>query len=327
MEYWTPEEAHARRTQKQQQKAKRELDRRQESRQERKWQTRQRMRPKRERDGNGWTSFVTVNHDCANGLRDELQFGTTLKHMDYLLVQEHRQRGEGLASLKKWFHKAGWDTVADAAHLKDTDPGGGTAVLARGIGLRPLGHPAEEAEGRITMAASSTRGGIVNASVYGISGGGVTAQRRLLNHLIARLMLYGLPFVVGGDWQISPDQLAATGICAVLDADIVRHGVGTNQWSGNELDYFLVSRTLLHDGTWDTEVIDDCAFAPHRLVVFRLKLGTQRAREKRLAQPRLLPVERICGPLPRVTTTIDWRSWPSRMNLDGNNFNNVNSMN
>ncbi len=123
--HWTPEEASDNRDEQLREKAEREKERRAKSRQERKWQIKQHMRPRRERDSTGWTEYAAVNPNCANGVREELQYGTALKYMDFLFIQEHRQRKEGLSGLTNWFIKVGWDMVADPAYTKGSDPGGG----------------------------------------------------------------------------------------------------------------------------------------------------------------------------------------------------------
>ncbi len=94
-------------------------------------------RPKTERR----VTFLTMNANCANRLREEVEAETCLKGADLVLVQELKQQGESLDQLGRWLRGRAWDPVLETAYIKLKKAGGGTGVLARGGGVRPLDPP------------------------------------------------------------------------------------------------------------------------------------------------------------------------------------------
>ncbi len=118
----------------------------------------------------------------------------------------------------------------------------------------------------------------------------------------------GLPFVVGGDWQVPPADIQRSGILDLIDGIIMAAGRATNIQSGNELDYYIVSRVLAHGGA-TAEVDPSGAFSPHVAVRLSLPLIRDEGTTRRLRQPRTLPVNRIVGPLPPPRYSINWKDW------------------
>ena len=89
---------------------------------------------------------------------------------------------------------------------------------------------------------SVTKGGIGVGSVYLHATGCLGANNQALLHSIAGyLKAWGRPFVLGGDWQVGPQELEQAGWPAILGAKIV-HSNSCTYFSGghkSQLDYFL----------------------------------------------------------------------------------------
>ncbi len=127
--------------------------------------------------------------------------------------------------------------------------------------------------------------------------------------MAARLLALGVPFCVGGDWQVSPSQVAESGLADFLGATVVSPGTRANTQSGSEIDFFLISNTLLAHG-FCISASTQCPFEPHLPVVLDLHFAKGARKEvRRISQPRLLPVYRVIGPLPIPNITIDWAHW------------------
>ncbi len=121
---------------------------------------------------------------------------------------------------------------------------------------------------------------------------------------------------------MSPLVVRESGIADLLEADLVTAGRATNKESGNEIDFFLVSRCLRERCSEAATAHDGCAFSPHLPVTIELELPRDDGNERRLWQPRLLPVDRPIGPLPPVREEVDWDAWQTGCELDDlNDFN------
>eukprot|EP00959_Pyramimonas_sp_CCMP1952_P237636 4965973-Pyramimonas_sp.AAC.1 len=55
-------------------------------------------------------------------------------------------------------------------------------------------------------------------------------------------------YVIGGDWNLSEEELQAGGALAMFDGSVIRPAGPTCMASGRVIDYFLVSRGLLARG-------------------------------------------------------------------------------
>ncbi len=112
----------------------------------------------------------------------------------------------------------------------------------------------------------------------------------------------------GGDWQVSPFEVRRSDLLKVLDAEVVETGLPTNTVTGNELDFFVVSRTLLSKDL-SNEIEASGAFSPHVAVRLNLHIPIDEGITRRLKQPRLLPIERPIGPLQNPEYLVDWGHW------------------
>ncbi len=140
---------------------------------------------------------------------------------------------------------------------------GGAGIAARdayGMTLVPGMKRSELVEGRVVLVhlGGLVRGGYGLATVYLWTSEGMSARNlAILDALGAALRGLGIPFVVGGDWNVGPEVLEATGWAERLRAKIVAPqdvtfvptatlGDGESAPAqGSRLDYFVVSEMLV----------------------------------------------------------------------------------
>ncbi len=87
----------------------------------------------------------------------------------------------------------------------------------------------------------------------------------------------------------------------------------THTHTGSEIDFFLVSNELLVDG-YTIDVLVEACFTPHLPVLLRLGKGKGQTRERRICQPRLMPTQRLIGPV-MPSEAVDWDGWAGRQGL------------
>ncbi len=110
-----------------------------------------------------------------------------------------------------------------------------------------------------------TKGGILVASLYAYTGPDAEARNADLINLVARqLAAVRLPFVIGGDWNTSPQALAETGFPQRLRAFVATAGVASYISAGaaSELDYFVISK-VLKPGVCTIKVLDGTNVPKH----------------------------------------------------------------
>ncbi len=271
-------------------------------------QEREGTRPRRPRAKGSTTSFATVNITAARRLREELQRGGELAKCDYIGVQETGLYGELVGQATDWIKRCGWSGVLDAAYRKNGGYGGGTAALTRhAAGIRRAGQTRSPFQGRKTSTITH-QGRAINFTVfYGISGAPLSSQIPLWKELADDLLCVARPFVVAGDWQRPPQDLRGSGLCHLLDAVVCAPDCATNLLSGNQIDYFLVSRTLVQSG-WSIRPLHGCLFRPHIPIVLDIPLLAEPVLTRRLVQPRLLPIEKPTEVHPPALI-VDWKRW------------------
>lgn len=116
------------------------------------------------------------------------------------------------------------------------------------------------------------------------------------------LRSHGRPFIVGGDWQMTAQELLATGWCDLFGAVVVAptgsgipscRGFGGQQ--GRTIDFFVVAKALRHLVA-DCSVVEEACTGRHRPVRLELRGQQQRPGVKVLKVPKAFPRERPVGP-------------------------------
>ena len=133
--------------------------------------------------------------------------------------------------------------------------GGNSAGVAAGcrshIGMREA-HPVfgvAELEQRLMIkkADCAARGGLNLGSCYLISGIGISAPQNLdlLHCLAGMLKRISGPWIIGGDWNCTPEELTATGWLKLVGGKIHRPEMPT--CGGRCLDFFVASACITDD--------------------------------------------------------------------------------
>ena len=152
----------------------------------------------------------------------------------FFCIQEHRLVGDGkISDAKAWCQRSKLRLYAEPALETDAEgplaTSAGTAVLAalhigarpvdisetirqviEGFGGQQVGIDAEWVRARLQVVVidAGFRHGFALASLYCLHAIGVSGPNViLLEVLAATLDMLGLPWVVGGDWNLSPAEL------------------------------------------------------------------------------------------------------------------------
>ncbi len=240
-----------------------------------------------------------------------------------VLAQEHELRGQEIAEASDWAIRRGWKSLwVEASVTEAGGRSGGVAILARdylGLSPPPWGDPQIVPARAIAakLEAPGCRPTVV-MSTYLIDGiGPAAANRHILARIGDRLQSLGhdggdancrhagpMPYLVGGDFNMTPAVLAGTGITQRINASLVApraaRGTCRTAKSARTLDYFLVSGGM-EQGIRAVTVGDNSIIKTHAPVTlaFRPRLTTLRALALRV--PPKLPVDRVHGhirPLP-----------------------------
>ena len=225
-----------------------------------------------------------------------------------VLVQEHKLRGEAMDAAAAGARALGWHGAwAPAVEGPGGGPSGGVAVLARttlGVKHCRVVVPGRLAAATIEMADGSE---LVGVSLYGVAGIGPRDENLLLlaaaGRAIADARAAGCETLIGGDWNMSPAQVARTGWPVEAGVRLVFSAAGVpscrppRPQKARHLDFFAASHRLLPalgSCTVDTSEIP----TPHRPVQLRLPPRLSEVTAQVLVAPKPYPVERVVGPLP-----------------------------
>ncbi len=241
--------------------------------------------------------------------------GEVLRKADYIGIQEHRLEGEGIDIAANKLIKEGWDGVLDAAYIKETQPGGGTAALAQdALGIRRWvgGEQSVRArsdilKGRLTTGIVDLLGGALLGVFYGLSGRPVSEQIPLWHALAVTIRGAGLPYIIMGDWQATPAELAASNLPDLIGGVIVAPNGATNTQSGRTIDYFLVAkgwRKFVSEVWIETST----RFATHLPVSIRIGGARSLGIARRVIQPKIHAVDLPSGPA-LAGIGVDWENW------------------
>ncbi len=221
LQVFSPSQAQARRAELIQQRNNARAQLRAASNQRRKQHIAEGKRLPRDRPPEGRISFVTVNATAATSLMNELKHGSQLKRAGVLMVQEHALVGEELDRHQSQLQDLGWNVLAEPAYRKAEGLGGGTAILTAGtIGIRAVQSAEREHVGRITLGIVNIGREVLAVSLYCISSAPMAKQLKLWQYVANWVRWLGIPFIVGADAQVRPEDLVATGICELLQARV-----------------------------------------------------------------------------------------------------------
>ena len=252
----------------------------------------------------GWWLFDTVN---ANAWGSEETQGRGKGALDYLRrtnadvvgIQETRvttkekcATGMGAAKKAKWKTKLveadvtckGYSSagvaVACRSHFGMTDPHVDGIEYDR----------ARIAHGHIGAVC---RGGIHCFSVYLHTCEGMTGRKRALLLELSRLVkaVRG-PWVVMGDWNLTPDALEAVGWAEEVEGKIVCPLVPTCK--GSVIDFIVIDRRLMHAVLY-VKRLDNFGLVPHSPVRMALMAEPRKMMVRMLVAPQCVPARLPAG--------------------------------
>ncbi len=174
---------------------------------------------------------------------------------DVRLVQEHRRRHvEDVAAASDAALKEGWKSLWSPAIGSGTEAdeaAGGTAVYVRShIGLlhAPGDTTASVVDGHVAAGLIEAGGtdGLVAYSLYLEQGGDLSERNwAILTRLAAHIAGHGRQWVIGGDWNLEPHTLQASGwlrkVGGTLVAPPVSSTVRKGRQQGRLIDFWVVS--------------------------------------------------------------------------------------
>ena len=224
-----------------------------------------------------------------------------------ILNQEHHCSESSFVDLQYDARSAGWKL--HGAHAAKTADGFSAGVciatrtsVGRGLIHDSCDHSPRVSPGRFAAAwlQIGPDTGIVMGSIYMYhSEGSSIRNRKLLEHAVAVLSAYGSPWVLGGDFNVAPDEMVhlfahvlEQGNAYVFATDLPTHcpTVGRHR----TLDYLLCSGTASH---WIDKVYVDygVAASPHRAVRVKLKAERHNFTAECLRTPKHFPRQKPIG--------------------------------
>ena len=233
--------------------------------------------------------------------------------LDLVLCQETHLVQAAVDEGAKWLAAAGW-----AALLSPAKPtgvrgngrvcsSGGVGILTRGVnGLERLPQiislDADEFASRFVIARwlRAQSFPLAVASVYGFSGEGVSDRFiDFLAHIARCVRDCGMPFILGGDWNLTAGELQRTGFVDEVGGVILAPprdcGVSCVAGRGRTLDFFVVAKTLA-PWTGRCRILDQARTRPHFPVSLHLHVSSTAPRALQLVGPRRFPCGIPTGP-------------------------------
>ncbi len=120
--------------------------------------------------------------------------------------------------------------------------------------------------------------------------------------------------MIGGDWQVTPEEMRASGFAELLGGTSCATRWATNLTSKRCVDFFVVSDILLKEGCV-VKPVHGCNFATHVPVILTLEVARTKHENRRLAMPRQLPMKPPIGPR-QVKTGVNWAGWKESVEVD-----------
>ena len=224
-----------------------------------------------------------------------------------ILNQEHHCSESSFVDLQYDARSVGWNL--HGVHAAKTADGFSAGVciatrtsVGRGLIHDSCDHSPRVSPGRFAAAwlQIGPDTGIIMGSIYMYhSEGSSIRNRKLLEHAVAVLSAYGSPWVLGGDFNVAPDEMVhlfahvlEQGNAYVFATDLPTHcpTVGRHR----TLDYLLCSGAASH---WIDKVYVDygVAASPHRAVRVKLKAERHNFTAECLRTPKHFPRQKPIG--------------------------------
>ncbi len=205
-----------------------------------------------------------------------------------------------------WCKRAGWKALfSPALPTSGRFRSAGVMVAVRSyIGAGFADEAIADHGGRLLAVHvdSFSKGGMVWYPVYLHTREGLTERNEaILRSIAEHATAHGRPWAAGGDWNMGPEELAASPLLLQMRAVVVSSGKptcygGENQDAKEEYDYFIVDARIAHLFI-DLHVDEDALTRPHRPVSATVCGRMHTYTGIYVVHPRPFPPERPMGPV------------------------------
>ena len=225
-----------------------------------------------------------------------------------IVNQEHQTRGAELMDLQYDAHNAGWNLHGSPAAktLKDGLSAGVAVAVRKSVGCGLVhgksDHSPRSSPGRLSavwvQAGPDT--GFLVASLYMYHSEGMSIRnRKLLEHALAVVKSYGPPWLICGDFNMTPEELTTLFGYALnlANAYVFAPRAPTHFSDGGAnrtLDYLICSDTA-HQWVDSIYVDQGLKVSPHRAVRVRIRAERHNFKVAKLNAPKQFPVRKPIG--------------------------------
>ncbi len=228
---------------------------------------------------------------------------------EVILAQEHHLGPLEVPAKSSWALRTGWHSVfAPAAPGEGQGWKAGVAIFARphlGLSLPRVGSHIVVPHRAVAACVEPPGHRLTTlVSLYLEDGKGIGKEN--LEHIAAVGNFIGyqgadVPYIIGGDWQCKPEDLATTGFACQTGGEIISsacpRGTCRSSRKASEIDYFVVHR-MMAVGIQQVKTVEDARTRPHVPVAVEFMPRLVAARTLVLRMPPKISTERVFGPLP-----------------------------
>ena len=248
----------------------------------------------------GLWAIDTANGNSWNTLAPAM---LSRSQADVLLAQETKIIShDKLRSAESEARRLGWNPVLSAAHRTAAAMGtGGGAVLTRkGSGITDLTNALIQEGMRhricISWVDAVIRGGVYCVSLWLRHSEGLSpANMAILDELAVALGILDGPWIIGGDWNLTPEILTASRWPQIVGGAVAATSLVT--CNSSTYDFFVVARTLSH-AVVGVQRLEDGGMNPHWAARLILRGDARRFAVRRLVKPPRVEGSLPMGPQP-----------------------------
>ena len=227
----------------------------------------------RSRLGRSNPMTVSVRISNVTSWRPEVANWITAGKDHVVLVQETHLRSMQQHDAQSKMHRAGYQLYGGVAHPTDKSTKGGVAVLVASHVQGRFEHShLEEGCGFEAVDVRLQHTNLLVVSLYLQTGTSLHSRpnSRIMGELIQLVKTWKGMWIIGGDFNLPPEEIAATNILAEIEGRICAPGEPTTD-SGRQIDYAIVHKAL--EPLCRLELDWTAPHRPHASVRLRINMG------------------------------------------------------
>jgi len=245
-----------------------------------------------------WSIDTTNPNAWSTGKRQILSRTSA----DVVLMQETKQRENKIETAKRQADRMGWRVhLGPALVTSALGTSGGTGVASRkGLGSSPHTFLADGYKHRIGAAwvGAIVKGGVHCFSLYLKDGDGMgDTNTAILTQLAAAIASVKGPWVVGGDWNMTPQDLLNSNWPSIVKGHV--HAPALPTCNDSTYDFFVVSNEL-NGAVKGVVRLSDGGCKPHWAVRLYIHGAARAKAVRRLIKPDAIPGVLPHGPLNKL---------------------------